>query len=111
MGSQGRKRRPRQELYRATAQRAGPGGQETSGTQAPALRPYQDPEQQARRYHELKSVKPRLGFFLATETAALVDGSSSATRFLGREEWDSSCCGGQPPRRKPHVCTSPPPQV
>lgn len=34
-------------------------------------------------YHELKSPKPRLGFFLATGTAALVDGSSSATRFLG----------------------------
>ena len=34
-------------------------------------------------YHELKSPKPRLGFFLATGTVALVDGSSSATRFLG----------------------------
>lgn len=37
-------------------------------------------------YHELKSLKPPLGFFLAVGTAALVDGSSSAARFLGREE-------------------------
>jgi len=33
-------------------------------------------------YHELKSPKPRLGFFLATGTAVLVEGSSSAARFV-----------------------------
>lgn len=52
-------------------------------------------EQQACGYHVLKSLKPPLGFFLATGTAALVDGSSSAPRFLGREEAGASCCGGQ----------------
>lgn len=33
-------------------------------------------------YHELKSPKPRLGCFLATGTAVVVDCSSSATRFV-----------------------------
>ncbi|KAK2121173.1 hypothetical protein P7K49_002559 [Saguinus oedipus] len=35
---------------------------------------------------ELKSAKPRLGFFLDVGTVALVEGSSSAARFLGKEE-------------------------
>lgn len=33
-------------------------------------------------YQELKSPKPQLDFFLATGAAVLVDGSSSATRFV-----------------------------
>lgn len=37
-------------------------------------------------YQELKSPKPRLGFFLAMGTAVLVDGSSSAARFLRHKE-------------------------
>lgn len=36
-------------------------------------------------YQELKSPKYQLGFFLATGTAVLVDGSSSATCFMAAE--------------------------
>lgn len=42
-------------------------------------------------YQELKSPKPRLGLFLAVEVAVLVDGSSSAARFLRHEKTYSSC--------------------
>ena len=67
-------------------------------TQGHSPSPYQNPERPACCYHELKSPKPRLGFFLATGTAALVEGSSSATRFLGREAADKSCHAGTRPR-------------
>lgn len=95
-------------FIRVAAQRVGLCGQKTQATQDPALRPYQGPEQQACCYHELKSPKPRLGFFLATGTAVLVDGSSSATRFLGRKEPDSSCRGGPRPQARSHVPRSHP---
>lgn len=55
-------------------------------TQDPTLSPSETPEGQTRCYHELKSPKPRLGFFLATGAAVLVEGSSSAARFLERGE-------------------------
>lgn len=56
-----------------------------------------DPEGQTCCYHELKSPKPRLGFFLATGTAVLVEGSSSATRFLEREGSVPRAGGPRPP--------------
>lgn len=43
------------------------------------------PRQSSNHYQELKSPKPRLGFFFAAVAAMLVDGSSSATRFLEKE--------------------------
>lgn len=54
-------------------------------------------------YHELKSPKPRLGFFLATGTAALLDGSSSATRFLGAQRTRAAVCTRAPSEEPPHV--------
>ena len=63
----------------------------------PAPSPYQI-QHSSGCYHELKSSKPRLGFFLATGTAVLVDGSSSATRFLGGTA-DMSCHVPMGPQR------------
>lgn len=76
-GPLGQEREPKQQA-RAGVCGQKPQGVETSTASLPGS------EQQACCYHVLKSLKPPLGFFLATGTAALVDGSSSAPRFLGR---------------------------
>ena len=49
-------------------------------------------------YHELKSPKPRLGCFLATGAAALLDGGSSATRFLWTQRTRAAVCVQGSPR-------------
>lgn len=71
--SPGQRRRPRfcRHLRRAEVVSGREGGSRAAGGS----------ERQA-CYHELKSLKPPLGFFLATGTAVLVDGSSSAARFV-----------------------------
>lgn len=88
-----------------------PGMRKGTVQQAPALCPYQDPKLQARCYHELKSPKPRLGLFLAPGAAALVDASSSATRFLGKAAAGSIAAWVPGPQVGSPQLHAPPPQI